>query len=109
MESEIYPNCSPGQKCHIPVRDKNNTKTLSWSKGCCSGMSIEILDIISSRLGFDYDLYIVEDGKFGSVDEYGNWNGMVNDLVLGKADFAVNAISFRRKKSRSCPFHKLLY
>lgn len=104
LDSETYPNCSPGQKCDIPVRDENNTRTLSWKKGCCSGMSIEILDIISTRLGFDYDISVVEDGKFGSVDENGVWNGMVNDLYLGKADLAVNVISIVERRSNVVEF-----
>ena len=104
LESEKHPNCSPGQKCDIPIRDANNTRTLSWTKGCCSGMSIEILDILSTRLGFDYDIYVVEDGKFGSVDDNGIWNGMVNDLYLGKADLAVNVLSVVEGRSNVVHF-----
>lgn len=104
MDSAFYPHCGSGQRCDVPVRNTNNTETLSWTKTCCSGMSIEILQVLSSRLGFDYDLYAVEDGKFGSVDEHGNWNGMVNDLVLDKADLAVNVISIVQGRAEVVEF-----
>lgn len=44
-------------------------------------------------LNFTYELYLIEDGKFGSVDENGNWDGMIGDLVLGKAEMAIGPIS----------------
>jgi len=32
-------------------------------------------------MGFTYDIYEVEDGKFGSMQENGSWNGIVGDIV----------------------------
>lgn len=34
-------------------------------------------------LNFTYDLFLVEDNKFGSVDNNGNWDGMIGALVNG--------------------------
>ena len=44
-------------------------------------------------LNFTFDLYLVEDGKFGSVDENGNWNGLIGELVVGRAEMAIGPIS----------------
>ena len=98
MTSAVFPKCSPGHQCDIPVRDENNTRTLSWRKSCCSGMSVEIFEILARELDFKYTLYAVEDGKFGS-EENGTWNGMVGDLVLNKADVAINVLSIVSKRA----------
>jgi len=36
---------------------------------------------------------LVEDGKFGSVDESGRWDGLVGELVIGRAEMAIGPIS----------------
>lgn len=61
-------------------------------------VGLDLLDgldfgLVFKALNFTYELYLVEDGKFGSVDENGNWDGMIGDLVLGKAEMAIGPIS----------------
>ena len=36
---------------------------------CCTGLCIDLLEILSSRLGFDYELYEVPDQTWGLLDE----------------------------------------
>lgn len=47
------------------------------------GYCIDLLALLKEDLNFTYDLYLIEDNKFGSVDENGNWNGMMGALVTG--------------------------
>ena len=42
---------------------------------------VDLLDLISNRLGFNYTVYEVADRNFGSKDDKGNWNGMVGELM----------------------------
>ena len=35
---------------------------------CCSGFCIDMLKILSEKIGFEYDLFEVEDRKFGAFD-----------------------------------------
>ena len=45
------------------------------------GFMIDLLDLISEKLGFTYTVYQVEDEKYGAEIEPGKWNGMVGDLM----------------------------
>ena len=35
---------------------------------CCSGLCIDLLTYLSEKIGFEYDLFQVEDKKFGAYD-----------------------------------------
>ncbi|KAM7395268.1 hypothetical protein PAMA_006842 [Pampus argenteus] len=65
------------------------------------GYCIDLLRELSGILGFRYELRLVEDGKYGAMDEgTGQWNGMVRELMDHKADLAVAplAITYVREK-----------
>uniref|UniRef100_A0A8D3C0G5 Glutamate receptor n=1 Tax=Scophthalmus maximus TaxID=52904 RepID=A0A8D3C0G5_SCOMX len=65
------------------------------------GYCIDLLRELSTILGFRYEVRLVEDGKFGALDEgTGQWNGMVRELIDHKADLAVAplAITYVREK-----------
>jgi len=50
------------------------------STGGLEGLCIDLLQELSTEMGFTYDIYEVEDGKFGSMDN-GEWSGIVGDIV----------------------------
>ena len=50
------------------------------STGGLEGLCIDLLQELSTEMGFTYDIYEVEDGKYGSMDN-GEWNGIVGDIV----------------------------
>lgn len=56
------------------VDDKNRTKF----KGYC----IDLIDEIKNITKFEYEIYEAPDKKFGNMDENGNWNGMIKELML---------------------------
>lgn len=46
------------------------------------GYCIDLLRELSGILGFRYEVRLVEDGKYGSLDDgTGQWNGMVRELM----------------------------
>ncbi|CAH1246687.1 GRID2 [Branchiostoma lanceolatum] len=55
-----------------------------------SGFCMDLLKELSIMLDFDYELYEVHDGKYGSRRADGTWDGMIGDVIMG-ADFAVGA------------------
>ncbi|KAI6238911.1 Protein CBR-GLR-7 [Aphelenchoides fujianensis] len=57
------------------------------------GYCIDLLEYIRADLNFTYEIYLVPDGKFGAMEQTGNWNGMIGQLVSGEADIALGPIS----------------
>ena len=57
--------------------------------------------MIQKKLGFEYDLYVVN--GWGSYVN-GSWNGMVGELVEGRADFALQALSIYSQRQTAVDF-----
>ncbi|XP_055372265.1 ionotropic receptor 25a [Condylostylus longicornis] len=68
------------------MKDKNSPKGY---KGYC----IDLIDEIAKIVKFDYEIYEVEDGKFGNMDENGDWNGIVRKLIDKQADIGLGSMS----------------
>ncbi|GMR60477.1 hypothetical protein PMAYCL1PPCAC_30672, partial [Pristionchus mayeri] len=63
------------------------------------GFCIDLLDKLSAHLGFEYELSIVRDAKYGS--QKGNsteWDGMIGELLSGNADIAVAPITVTARR-----------
>ncbi|XP_043258883.1 uncharacterized protein LOC122401043 isoform X2 [Colletes gigas] len=61
---------------------------------CCYGLSIDLMSLVSRELGFRYDLYLVKDGLFGKRNgRSGPWNGIMGELVSGRAQLAFAPLS----------------
>lgn len=72
---------------------------------CCYGVMIDILLLIQKETGFTFDLYIVRDGKFGSVDKTTNqMNGMIGDVARGEADMALATLTITHERYRYVDF-----
>ena len=42
---------------------------------------MDLIKAISKELRFKYEIKLVEDGKYGSIDKKtGKWNGMIGEL-----------------------------
>ncbi|KAM6945698.1 glutamate receptor ionotropic, NMDA 3B [Aplochiton taeniatus] len=70
---------------------------------CCYGYCIDLLERLAEDLKFDFDLYIVGDGKYGAW-KGGRWTGLVGDLLNGAADMAVTSFSINSVRSRVIDF-----
>ncbi|XP_059198028.1 glutamate receptor ionotropic, NMDA 3B [Centropristis striata] len=70
---------------------------------CCYGYCIDLLEKLAEDLGFEFDLYIVGDGKYGAC-KGGRWTGLVGDLLGGLADMAVTSFSINSARSRVIDF-----
>ncbi|KAK0131484.1 Glutamate receptor ionotropic, kainate 3 [Merluccius polli] len=45
------------------------------------GFCIDLLKELANILGFSYEIRLVADGKYGSQDDKGQWNGMIRELI----------------------------
>ncbi|XP_058482857.1 glutamate receptor 1b isoform X3 [Solea solea] len=71
------------------------------------GYCAELASEIAKHVGFSYRLELVGDGKYGSRDpETKTWNGMVGELVYGKADVAVAPLTITLVREKMIDFTK---
>lgn len=58
---------------------------------------MDLLENVAEELEFDFQLYIVADGLFGSRTFAGNgevkWNGIIGDLISGAAHMSFSPLS----------------
>ncbi|KAL3863831.1 hypothetical protein ACJMK2_005559 [Sinanodonta woodiana] len=74
------------------------------SNSTFQGFCIDLLQNIADRVGFDYDLYEVNDTHFGSLQEDGTWDGLVNEVLQKRADIAVGPISVMAERENVVDF-----
>ncbi|XP_038059611.1 glutamate receptor ionotropic, kainate 2-like [Patiria miniata] len=70
------------------------------------GYCIDMLQKISERLHFNYQIVEVEDDNYGSKLESGRWNGMVGELIERKADLAVAPLTITYSREQVMDFSK---
>ncbi|KAF7649797.1 hypothetical protein LDENG_00135820, partial [Lucifuga dentata] len=72
-------------------------------EGYCAELAAEI----AKHVGFVYRLELVGDGKYGARDSVTKmWNGMVGELVYGKADVAVAPLTITLVREQVIDFTK---
>ncbi|XP_078658348.1 glutamate receptor ionotropic, NMDA 3A-like [Branchiostoma floridae x Branchiostoma belcheri] len=101
--------CPAGTMCTMPKkRDEHNgtlddLASIEVEKKCCYGLCHDLLHKLSQDLNFQYELYVVRDGKYGGLKD-NLWNGMVGDLLYGRADMAVSSFTITKKRSEVIDF-----
>lgn len=68
-----------------------------WQWICCIGPHIDALILIMRDISIPFVIYNVEDNNFGSFKN-GSWNGMVNDLYVGKADISMQSLTITSER-----------
>ncbi|XP_023390006.1 glutamate receptor ionotropic, NMDA 3A, partial [Pteropus vampyrus] len=108
--------CPAGQLCLDPMTNdssildslfsslhsSNDTVPIKLKK-CCYGYCIDLLEKLAEDMNFDFDLYIVGDGKYGAWKN-GHWTGLVGDLLSGSAHMAVTSFSINTARSQVIDF-----
>ncbi|XP_067423254.1 glutamate receptor 1 isoform X3 [Emydura macquarii macquarii] len=71
------------------------------------GYCVELAAEIAKHVGYQYRLEIVSDGKYGARDPDNKaWNGMVGELVYGRADVAVAPLTITLVREEVIDFSK---
>ena len=68
------------------------------------GRGIDILIQLSKMLNFKFSLFKRFDENWGSIDENGNWNGMISNLVSSEADIVVTGLTMCCRRSEAVDF-----
>ncbi len=57
------------------------------------GFIPDLIYRLSQDMGFEYEIYLVPDGNYGSVvDQQGTWNGMIGEVTRGEVGFRFSLI-----------------
>ncbi|XP_055939862.1 glutamate receptor ionotropic, kainate 2-like isoform X3 [Argiope bruennichi] len=71
------------------------------------GFCIDLLRTIAELLGFNYDLYLVPDNKFGAENTTsGEWSGLVKEIIEKNADLAVAPMTINYARESVIDFTK---
>ncbi|KAF3692177.1 Glutamate receptor ionotropic, kainate 3 [Channa argus] len=70
------------------------------------GFCIDLLKELANILGFTYEIRLVPDGKYGSQDDKGQWNGMIRELIEHRADLAVAPLTITYMREKFIDFTK---
>ncbi|XP_054984488.1 glutamate receptor ionotropic, NMDA 3B isoform X1 [Sorex araneus] len=70
---------------------------------CCYGYCMDLLQRLAEDTPFDFELYIVGDGKYGALLD-GRWTGLVGELLAGRAHMAVTSFSINSARSQVVDF-----
>ncbi|XP_022235866.1 glutamate receptor ionotropic, NMDA 3A-like, partial [Limulus polyphemus] len=73
------------------ARGKSEGST--YNVTCCSGITMDLLMDLARDLNFDYDIYLVADGMFGTSRGGKSWNGLTADLVSGATHLVFSTFS----------------
>ncbi|CAG5127476.1 unnamed protein product [Candidula unifasciata] len=70
------------------------------------GFAVDLIEEVAKMLEFDYEIYLVHDGKFGSKMADGEWNGMLGELLSGNATMSVAPLSINAQREEAVDFTK---
>lgn len=69
------------------------------------GYAIDLIEELSRIVGFDYVFKEVDDKKYGKFDiELKAWNGMIREVMIGKADLAIADLSITSDREDAVDF-----
>jgi len=57
-----------------------------------TGLSMDFLQEIQKLIPLNYTLSFAADGHYGAKEDGGQWNGMIGELVAGRADMALGSV-----------------
>ncbi|XP_061114620.1 probable glutamate receptor [Conger conger] len=92
--------CTAGPQALSVATIKQDPYTMTQGSQM-EGFCIDLLSALSKRLEFKYNLHLVKDGKYGSVQpETGQWSGMIGEVIRGEADLAVAPLTITALRER---------
>ncbi|XP_039277727.1 glutamate receptor ionotropic, kainate 2 isoform X12 [Nilaparvata lugens] len=87
---------------YVMIKEEENTTSQKYE-----GFCIDLLREIANMVGFEYQIQLVPDGKYGVFDhETGEWNGIVRQLMDKKADLAVGSMTINYARESVIDFTK---
>ena len=83
---------------------ENTYVTFILNQSLAYGRGIDILIQLSKMLNFKFSLFKRFDENWGSIDENGNWNGMISNLMSSEADIVVTGLTMCCRRTEAADF-----
>eukprot|EP00111_Clytia_hemisphaerica_P019907 TCONS_00058710-protein len=95
---------------HLPCTGPSS-KFPNTRDHCCKGFCMDLLVKLAEKVNFTYDLHLVEDGNFGSLQRVNGsnikrWNGLIGEVIEGKADLIVTSLTINNERAQYIEFSK---
>ncbi|KAI1288492.1 Glutamate receptor ionotropic, kainate 3 [Halotydeus destructor] len=89
-----------------PFTMKKITATPLTGNAQYEGYAVDLIEELSTLIGFRYEIKIANDNKNGAEDPpgSGNWNGMVGELMRDEADVAVADLTITQSREKAVDF-----
>ncbi|CAH0399704.1 unnamed protein product [Chilo suppressalis] len=68
------------------------------------GYCIDLIEEIRQIVKFDYEIVLSPDNNFGTMDENGNWNGIIKELIEKRADIGLTSMSVMAERENVVDF-----
>ncbi|XP_066590291.1 glutamate receptor 1-like isoform X2 [Prorops nasuta] len=90
------------------MKKKSENGELLVGNDAYEGYCKDLADLIAKKLGINYELRIVKDGKYGTENPEvaGGWDGMVGELIRHEADIAIAPMTITSERERVIDFSK---
>lgn len=88
----------------IEAYERGESNESLFTIQCCRGLTIDLLNKLSTDLEFKFTLYIVQDETYGQRAPNGTWSGIMRDLTDNTAHFAVAAFSITSQRDIAIDF-----
>ncbi|VDO01164.1 unnamed protein product [Rodentolepis nana] len=85
-----------------PPGEKKSTNPKDWH-----GFCIDLLDLCSKKLQFNYTVHPVSDGNYGTgkiINGVEVWDGIIGELQFRRADLAVAMLTINHERERIIDF-----
>ena len=60
---------------------------------------MDLLNAVSRKIGFEYEIYTVPDGQAGQKYPNGSWSGVIGELVRGVNNFILWFTAFPNRNT----------
>lgn len=64
-----------------------------------TGYFEEIIQILAAKMNFTHETQFSADGKWGNMDDQGQWNGLIKGLILHDFDVVIGGLSYTEERS----------
>ena len=94
--------CQHGLLCWV-FDSKDRQERVERKPSCCLGFVSDLLIMLREDMHVDLHLYEIKDNRYGDF-ENGSWNGLIGDVISGKADIGADFLMISKSRLGAVDF-----